>query len=61
MPLSFDTNVAKTHPARSGPSVRACGVVLVGYLMMRSPLHATIEEFAADGYTHVDASALAVG
>jgi hypothetical protein len=29
--------------------------------MMRSPLYATIEEFAADGYTHVDASALAVG
>jgi len=22
------------------------------------PLHATIEEFAADGYTHVEASAL---
>jgi hypothetical protein len=28
--------------------------VVIGYIRLKDPLHATIEEFAADGYTHAE-------
>jgi hypothetical protein len=48
----MNTGLLITQPNLQAPP--SCGASSLRYALTMDPLHATIEEFAADGYTHVE-------